>query len=1296
MSETEDLRSALVELERLRAREQQASHENATLLRLVEDMSRAPSADAAAERLLTICADILGGDEVALIGLRDAVDITVQASSSGALTGVSWPGAGHDLVTRALRLVDLTARPWPAPPPGALAAFKALLGAPLHIEGEAPMALVLLSETPARFSRADAALLGRIAKMASQSLATQRLSRRNALLAKVIDGTGEAAPPEPGGDFLDVPFEVVSRAFDRITRLQSAVVTINNDLLRAPSEGTDAAIDRALQTVGELTGVDRVYLFRLRGADRLDNTHEWVAGGIAPMIDALQDMPSDLLAPWKARFDADREVIIPQVADLAADDPVKPVLEAQDIQSLLAIPMRVDGQLTGFVGYDAVRQPRTFLPGEIMLLRSVGNTINAVIERREAGARARAAQDALLNERDRMQATLEAMPDSFLELDGTGRFVGYHAGRTEGVGDVLAPIIGHTPADALPRPAAEIAHRVLREVDAAGWTDGHEIRFDLPGGRRWFQISAAARKDATGGGYILVLRDITESRAQRREIERLGEVARRSTNLVIVSDAEGRIEWVNRAFTQRTGWSLEEVRGRTPGAVLTSDRTDRATSARIGAAIRARRPVQAEILNVARDGTDYWVELDIQPLRDERGRHTGFMAVQTDVTERRAQQERLQQVRDEAVAAQTRLTAAVGALKDGFVIFDAAGRLVLCNQPYRDFFPGSGHLIREGMTHEEILRLRLAHGEYPEAAGREEAWLRARLEARQRPYYEVEQELAGGRWVRSFETAMPDGGRVGLRVDITALKEAERRAVNERAAAMEASRDGIALTDPEGRFVYMNPSHRAMFGIGPDHDIRRFEWSDLYSDAVADWVRRNAFPALTTAGNWRDEMTGRALDGTPVPQEVSLTLNDDGGIVCITRDISERLRNAQERARLREELQVAQRREVVGQLAAGLAHDFNNILGVVSGSAGLIEARHTDAGDDDLSDAARIRQAAERAATLVSRLRDLGRRETERRKIDLRTPITEAVELLRAGLPREHACLVQLPDAPVTAVADHTDLVQIVLNLGINARDALAAGPNEIRLSLSVPGTAAPVRPPDVGHLRDGVDHAVLRIEDTGGGVDPATRARMFEAHFTSKGKKGSGLGLAIVSGILRDNGAAMWFDTEIAKGSCATICWPLTPDATAAPGPAPTPADRETKAGRLDGLEILVVDDAEDSCAVLAAMLEAAGAGVATATDPAEALDALVSDPAHWSALVTDHDMPGMSGSALVRAARGAGVEVPALLVSAMVEAAPDATLFDAVLTKPVSRDRLVGAILTSLRSRQSIDGEYHATADS
>lgn len=1274
MSESEDLRTALLELDRLRAREERTSRENATLLRLLEEMSRAASANAAARLLLAICAEMLPVDDVALVGRVKDADIKLHASAGGAVCGSVWPEAGAELVTRQMRLVDLNARAWPAPPPPSLAAFKAMVSAPLHVEGEEPMALILLARDRAVFGRDDAVLLLRIARMASRALETQRLSRRNALLAHVIDGTETATVPESDG-FLDVSLDVVSRAFDRISALQSEVVAINDALLRTATDTIDAAIDHALERVGKLTGVARVYLFRLRAPDRLDNTHEWTADGIAPMIDHLQDMPRDILAPWMPDFDAGRPVHIPLVADLPPDDPVKDILEQQDIQSLLAVPMWTDDVLTGFVGYDAVDQPRSFLHGEIVLLRSVGNTINALLARRDADQRTRAAQDALLLERNRMQSTLNALPDIVVELDAAGRFIGYHADRNSEALEVLAPLLGKTPSESFPGVGAAIAHEVMRHVDARGHTTGHEFRYDLPSGRRWFQISAAARQDETGSGYVFVLRDVTEARAQRREIERLSEVARRSTNLVIVSDAAGRIEWVNRAFTKRSGWSLDEVRGLKPGDFLQSERTDRDEVARIGAALRACAAVEAEILNVARDGTEYWVNVDIQPLLDDKGRHYGFMAVQADVTERREQQDRLRELRDTALAAQQRLTAAVGALKDGFVIFDAAGRLALCNQPYRDFFPRTGHLIETGMSHDEILQLRVAHGEYPDAISREEAWLEARRAARDRPYYEAEQELADGRWVRSFETTMPDGGRVGLRVDITTLKEAERRAINERAAAMDASRDGIALTDPDGTFIYMNPAHMAMFGIGPEDDIRDTAWSDLYTAEAADWLRRTAFPVLAARGNWRGEVTGRAFDGTPVEQEVSLTMEEAGGIVCITRDISERLRNEQERARLREELQVAQRREIVGQLAAGLAHDFNNILGVISGSASLVEGRNA-AGEPDHGDAARIRQASERATELVSRLRQLGRQDTKRGTLDMRRPVSEAADLLHSGMRKDHACVVRTPDSPVMAVADHTDLVQVLLNLGINARDALADGPNEVALTLDKNGACDMLRAPDVGRMPPEGNYAVLRVEDTGQGIDPETRARMFDAYFTSKGKQGTGLGLAIVSGILRHNGAALWVDTEPGKGTCVTVFWPLEPDAAQAPRAMVQIEAQE----RLDGTQILVVDDESSICDVVGGMLEAAGAEVATTTVPEDALEAIESDPAHWSALVTDQDMPGLTGADLARSVRAIRADLPVILVSALAEDIDDRSLFDGVFSKPVPQDRLIGGIKAAL----------------
>jgi len=1276
MSDNEDLRAALIELEKLRLRERAASHENSSLLRVLDAMTRAGSSDEAASILVTICAEALGADVVALVVPDGKQGLAFSVCSPDTLAGSKW-SAGADLLGRPRRMVDLHKRDWGVPIPAYLSALHALLTVPLKIKGEGPMALMAMARAAAQFSSADLHLLGRVAAMAGQTLAAKRLARRNSVLAGLIDGSVQPTPEH--GSFLDAPLEAVSRAFDRLTEAQGVVVALNNDLLRAPSHQIDKAIHKALARTGELSGADRVYVFRCRAPGRMDNTHEWVADGTEPMIDHLQDMPEELMEPWLPSFSKDQEVYIPCVSDMPDDDPVKEILAEQGIKSLLAVPMILDGQITGFLGYDAVQETRSFLPGEVFLLRSVSNTINAILERRHADQRAETATSALLAERNRMQATLDAMPDLVLELDATGRFTGYHLGHNQRFEAIAQGLVGHTPDAALPLEGADIAWRIMREVDATGRTEGHEFRFDLPDRRHWFQISAAARQGGEAyGGYVFVIRDITDARAQRREIERLSEVARRTTNLVIVSDAKGHIEWVNPAFEQRSGWSLEEIRGRKPGSFLQSEKTDPRTKREIAVALRALAPVSAEILNVARDGQEYWVSLDIQPLFDGEGRHKGFMAVQSDVTERRAQAERLLETTALAVKARQRLLSAVEALKDGFALYDPAGRLVLCNQPHRDFFPKSGPLIRDGMTYLDILKLRLEHREYKAAIGQEKEWLARRLQEHSKPYNETEQELADGRWVRAFEQATPDGGRVGLRVDITALKEAERRALNERAAAMDASHDGIAITDAEGHFIYMNPSHRMMFGVAEEEDVRALHWSALYALPQAEWLRNSVIPILKRNGRWQGDVAGLHRDGSAIDQEVSLTLQEDGGIVCISRDISDRRRGDAERARLREELQLAQRREVIGQLAAGLAHDFNNILAVISGSAGLLEARLA-AQRADTQEAARILQAASRAAKLVARLRDLGKQGSVRQQLDLRIPLSEAADLLRAGLSDVHNLVVHAPQQPLEAMADPTDILQLLLNLGINARDALDNGPNEIAVTLAPADPNQMQRPPDIGMLRDRTEYIMLCVEDTGPGIDAEIRARIFEPYFTSKGQRGTGLGLAIVAGVVRGNAAALWFDSTSGVGTRVTVFWPVAHE-QAAP---PELAGSETGVRRLDGVQVLVVDDEEEVCAVLGAMLEAAGAEVATATDPRDALDAITGDPTHWHALITDHDMPHMTGSTLAKSIHAQAPDLPVILVSALPDAASDERRwFSEILQKPVDAKQLVSVVAKAVDS--------------
>jgi PAS domain S-box-containing protein len=1275
MSEVEALRTALIELDRLRARERAASHESATLLRLLDGMTQAADSDTAVGLLIDIARQALGADAAALIGAGPEGGVIVRLASDPVLTGLVWPEGGN-LLDRPRRMTDLNRGNWGGPVPGALADYAALVVRRIEVTGEPPVALICLSRKVAAFSPTDQRLLDQIARIAGQAIDKLRLARRNALLAGLIDGSVEGSTV---AGMFDAPLEAVTRAVDRLTRAQAAVVEITNDLLRAPSDEVDRAIDRALARTGELAGSDRTYVFRLRDADLMDNTHEWTAPGVVPMLAELQGMPNDLMSLWLPAFDADCEVSIPDVLELPEDHPVRAVLEMQDIRSLLVVPMRQDGRLRGFVGYDAVNETRSFLPGEILLLRSVANVINAVMERRAAEQAAQQAGAALRAERNRMQATLVAMPDLLLELDAVGRIEGYHCEAIPAVNEAARALVGRMPEAAMKSDAATVVRAVIADVDMAGHSAGRTLEFEIGGEGRTFQISAAVRRgDAGERGYVFVMRDITEERAQLREIELLSEVARRSTNLIVVSDRLGRIDWVNAAFEKSTGWRLAEVRGQRPGDFLQSERTDPATRARIGAALRAGEAVSVDIENRTREGRDFWVHLDIQPLTDGSGRLIGFMAVQSDITERRQQEAELAATMAAAVAARARLVAAVEALQDGFAIYDAAGQMVLCNEPYRNLYPRSAHLVVPGARYEELLRRRLADGEFLDAIGREDDWLDGQLAGHGRPIFETEQPLVGGRWVRVIEKATPEGGRVVLRVDITALKVAEQRALEERAAAMEASRDGIAIADASGQFLYMNPAYRAMFGIGPEEDIRAVEWFDLLRPESVATLRGIELAELKRLGSWRGEIVGLHREGHEVEQEVSLTLQAHGGFVCIARDIADRRRGEAERARLREELQIAQRREVVGQIAAGLAHDFNNFLAVIAGSVEVIEDRQGPGGRD-AADVSRIRQAAERAADLVARLRDLGRSGGTRAGMDMVKSLEEAADLLRSGLPWSQRLTLSVPEDPVIAWSDPVDVLQVVLNLAINARDALGAEGGEITLRVAPAPTVDPQRLPDVGRFQQGRAYVELVVADTGAGMDETIQARVFEPYFSTKGERGTGLGLAIIAGIIRANGAALWLDSRPGEGTRITILWPQTPEQVV-DGLAVSTTGRQ----RLDGLRLLVVDDSEAVCEVFAAILEKAGAEVVTTSDPADARESILSDPVYWSALVTDHDMPGLSGSDLARAVRQVRPDMPIVLVSALPERAEeDGALFDAVLGKPVAEGTLVATLTHVVAAR-------------
>ena len=206
-----------------------------------------------------------------------------------------------------------------------------------------------------------------------------------------------------------------------------------------------------------------------------------------------------------------------------------------------------------------------------------------------------------------------------------------------------------------------------------------------------------------------------------QDLRRLAKVVEHTSNAVVITDVHRRITWVNRGFTEVTGYGLDEVMGSSPGQLLQCPETDPAVVAAIRSALQHEEPFKGELLNRAKGGRLYWLTMEIQPLRDEDGVLQGFMAIETDITAVKEAQER--QSRAEGV-----LRGAIDAVGEAFVLFDPEDRLVFANDQYRTLYSKSRHLIAPGVSFESIIRNGVEQGQFPQSLGREEAWIQERLQ----------------------------------------------------------------------------------------------------------------------------------------------------------------------------------------------------------------------------------------------------------------------------------------------------------------------------------------------------------------------------------------------------------------------------------------------------------------------------------------------------------------------------------------------------------------------------------------
>ncbi len=385
-----------------------------------------------------------------------------------------------------------------------------------------------------------------------------------------------------------------------------------------------------------------------------------------------------------------------------------------------------------------------------------------------------------------------------------------------------------------------------------------------------------------------------------------------------------------------------------------------------------------------------------------------------------------------------------------------------------------------------------------------------------------------------------------------------------------------------------------------------------------------------------------------------------------------RRRAEEERRTLELQLHHAQKMQAIGTLAGGIAHDFNNILAAVSANLELARA-DAASGQSQAESLAAIEQGIDRAIDLVQQILLFSSKEVApHAATPLRAIVQEAASLLRAAMPAGIELSVVLTDDVPHVLADGTRLHQVLMNLGTNAWHAIAPAHGRVAIRAAATVADGSARFP-VG-LAPG-PYAVVSVEDDGVGMDAAVRERIFEPFFTTKGVgKGTGLGLAVVHGIVSEHRGAIRVDSTPGRGSVFHIYLP----ATAAPVAPVAPPSAAPSRGR--GQRIFYVDDEESLLRAGERNLARWGYAPTTFARPEDALAALRADPRAADLVITDHNMPGMSGIELATALTALRADLPIVLVSGHLDAVDHGALH--CLAKP-SRAAELAALLERLLPR-------------
>ncbi len=497
------------------------------------------------------------------------------------------------------------------------------------------------------------------------------------------------------------------------------------------------------------------------------------------------------------------------------------------------------------------------------------------------------------------------------------------------------------------------------------------------------------------------------------------------------------------------------------------------------------------------------------------------------------------------------------------------------------------------------------------------------------------------RWVHGLGELEFDDQRRPVRMFGTIQDVTERRVADEsrqlQSAALNAAANAIVITDRSGVIEWVNPAFTRLTGYTAQEAVGRNPRDLVRSGKHDQAFYRDLWDSILAGNIWRGEMVNRRKDGTLYSESQSITpvRSESGAIthfVAVKEDITERLQ-------LQAEFLQAQKMESVGRLAGGIAHDFNNLLTVINGTADLV-LRGRSEQDELQADLQEIRKAGERAASLTRQLLAFSRKQLMQFKVlSPSTVIAGMQSMVRRLIGEDINLVITVAGDPGRVRADPGQIEQVILNLSINARDAMPSGgtltieTREVTLDEAYAASHPSVVPGP---------HVRVTVSDTGVGMDEATRQMIFEPFFTTKGPEhGTGLGLATVYGIVKQSRGTIWVDSEAGKGTTFTIYLPRVGEHA--------PESRQARAAAAArGTEtILIVEDEDALRRVAIRILESAGYTVLSAASGAEALRLLDRCEQTVHLLLTDVVMPGMGGPEVAEGMRRIRPQLKVLFTS-------------------------------------------------